>query len=47
MSIPDGVASLTKAQIKVLRDFANLPLAGGGKPGDPPKSNVPTRPRAT
>ena len=41
MSIPDGVASLTKAQIKVLQDFANLPLAGGGKPGDPPKSNYP------
>ena len=41
MSIPDGVASLTKAQIKVLQDFANLPLPGGGKPGDPPKSNYP------
>src|SRR5829696_2242316 len=41
MSIPDGVASLTKEQIKVLRDFAKLPLPGGGKPGDPPKSTYP------
>src|SRR5215207_135270 len=41
MSIPDGVASLTEEDIKVLQDFAKLPVRGGGRPGAPPTSTYP------